>query len=60
MFPVDSSTGSCTAIAVLEEDGPDARIGKVLEIRRQLSEGSYNITKRLDAVVERLLDVVRS
>lgn len=59
MFPMVVSNGSCAAVAVLEEAGPDMRIEKVLEIRRQLSEGRYNVPKRLDTVIDRLLDVLR-
>jgi len=60
MYAVDTSTCSCAAVMVLEEDGPNVRIEKVLDIRRQLGEGRYSISERLDAVVDRLIDVLRT
>jgi hypothetical protein len=35
---------------------PPIRKKKILEIRRQLSKDGYNIDKRLDAVLDRLLE----
>jgi len=35
---------------------PDTRIKKVLEIHRLLAEGKYEINKRLDVAIDRLLD----
>ncbi len=41
---------------ILVEDEPtDIRVDKVLEIRRQLGEGTYSIEDRLDVVVERII-----
>ena len=34
----------------------DIRHDKVLEIRRQLTEGTYNVADRLDQAMDRLLD----
>ena len=43
--------------AVLAEDESiDIRVDKVLEIRRQLGEGTYSIEDRLDVVVERIIE----
>ena len=43
--------------AILMEDEPiDFRVDKVLEIRRQLGEGTYSIEDRLDVVVERIIE----
>jgi len=43
--------------AILMEDEPtDIRVDKVLEIRRQLGEGTYSIEDRLDVVVERIIE----
>ena len=36
--------------------GGDIRIDRVAEIRRQIAEGTYETSQRLDAAVERLLD----
>ena len=33
----------------------EIRVDKVLDIRRQLGEGTYSIADRLDVVVERIL-----
>ena len=55
-----------SAGATLADDGqtqragslPDdeIRIDKILDIRRQLQEGTYSIADRLDVVVERMID----
>ena len=39
--------------------GDEIRIDKILDIRRQLQEGTYSITDRLDVVVERMIDELR-
>ena len=44
-----------TGIAVLDEK---VRLRKVREIRRQLREGRYDVLGRLDAVADRLLEVL--
>ncbi|MBN2133249.1 MAG: hypothetical protein JW741_27365 [Sedimentisphaerales bacterium] len=60
MHSYDPSACSGTATAVLiGEERPEVRIDKILDIRRQLGEGRYSITERLDVVVDRLLDVLR-
>jgi hypothetical protein len=42
---------------ILMEDEPvDIRVDKVLDIRRQLGEGTYSIEDRLDVVVERIME----
>jgi len=35
---------------------PKVRVEKVLSVRRQLGEGRYCVTKKLDVVVDRLLE----
>jgi len=40
---------------VLRKDEPDIRVDKILDIRRQLGEGRYNIKIRLDFVIGRIL-----
>jgi len=43
--------------AVLVEEKPnDIRVDKVLDIRRQLGEGTYSIEDRLDVVVEKIIE----
>jgi len=43
--------------AILAEDElTDIRVDKILEIRRQLGEGTYSIEDRLDVVVERIME----
>lgn len=42
-------------VAVLDEE---IRIEKVFDIRRQLGEGRYDVARRLDVVVDRLLQVL--
>ena len=50
-------TGAWSSSAVLMEDEqPEVRVEKVLEIRRQLGEGRYNIADRLDVVIERIIE----
>jgi len=41
--------------AVMDE-ASDIRVDKVLEIRRQLQEGTYSLADRLDVVVERIIE----
>ena len=35
---------------------PDIRLCKVLDIRRQLAEGTYEVADRLDRAIERVLE----
>jgi hypothetical protein len=35
---------------------PEVRQQKVLKVRRQLTEGKYNLTERLDLALEKVLD----
>ena len=45
-----------SAVTLLAEDErPEIRVDKVLEIRRQLGEGTYSIADRLDLVVEKII-----
>jgi hypothetical protein len=37
------------------ESGEEIRVDKILDIRRQLGEGTYSIAERLDVVVERII-----
>ena len=41
--------------AVVEQE-PAFRVEKVLDIKRQLAEGRYDIAEKLDVVVDRLLE----
>ena len=41
--------------AVAEEEQPEIRVEKVLDIRRQLGEGRYSIADRLDTVIDRII-----
>jgi anti-sigma28 factor (negative regulator of flagellin synthesis) len=41
---------------LLEDESNDIRVDKILEIRRQLGEGTYGIEDRLDVVVERIIE----
>ncbi|RPJ37080.1 MAG: flagellar biosynthesis anti-sigma factor FlgM [Planctomycetaceae bacterium] len=43
------------AAAVAEQE-PSFRVEKVLDIKRQLAEGRYDIAEKLDVVVDRLLE----
>jgi hypothetical protein len=58
-YDPSASSGGTTAL-LFKEEGPEIRIEKILDIRRQLGEGRYSIAERLDVVVERLLAVLRS
>ncbi len=42
--------------ALMPDEHPDIRVDKVLEIRRQLGEGTYSIEDRLDVVVEKIIE----
>jgi len=37
---------------------PDIRLCKVLDIRRQLTEGTYEVADRLDRAIERVLETI--
>jgi len=37
---------------------PDIRRGKVLDIRRQLTEGTYEVADRLDRAIDRVLEAI--
>jgi hypothetical protein len=41
--------------ALAGDETSEIRVEKVLEVRRQLGEGTYCIAERLDVVVERIL-----
>jgi hypothetical protein len=42
---------------LVEEQPPEIRTTKVLEIRQLISEGRYRVADRLDEVVETLMDL---
>ncbi len=42
-------------LALAGDETPEIRVDKILEIRRQLGEGTYSIAERLDVVVERII-----
>ncbi|HSR13597.1 MAG TPA: hypothetical protein VLS90_19270 [Thermodesulfobacteriota bacterium] len=44
------------ATTLLEDESAEIRVDKILEIRRQLGEGTYSIEDRLDVVVERIIE----
>lgn len=45
-----------SSLAILAEDEhPEIRVDKILEIRRQLGEGTYRIADRLDVVIEKII-----
>ncbi len=48
------NTGPDCAV-LMEDEATDIRVDKILEIRRQLGEGTYSIEDRLDVVVERII-----
>ncbi len=50
-----NNAGPDSAILV-EEETTEIRVDKILEIRRQLGEGTYSIEDRLDVVVERIIE----
>ena len=37
---------------------PDIRLCKVLDIRRQLTDGTYEVADRLDRAIERILETI--
>jgi hypothetical protein len=41
---------------LVDDETTDIRVDKILEIRRQLGEGTYSIEERLDVVVERIIE----
>jgi hypothetical protein len=47
--------GANVTVPAAGEQQPEVRVGKVLDIRRQLGEGTYSIADRLDVVVERII-----
>jgi hypothetical protein len=51
----DTENLSRGAVALARNELLDIRIDKVLDIRRQLGEGTYSIAERLDVVVERII-----
>jgi hypothetical protein len=51
----DTENLSLGAAALAGDETPEIRVDKVLEIRRQLGEGTYSIAERLDFVVERII-----
>ncbi len=53
------SAGPDSTILV-EDESTDIRVDKILEIRRQLGEGTYSIEDRLDIVVERIMEDLRT
>jgi anti-sigma28 factor (negative regulator of flagellin synthesis) len=46
---------ACSPAAVAGQE-PSFRVEKVLDIKRQLAEGRYDIAEKLDVVVDRLLE----
>ena len=41
---------------VTEKQDPEIRVEKILSVRRELGEGRYYVTEKLDVVVDRLLE----
>lgn len=52
-LPLHPAGSVSTVLA--EDEHPEIRVDKVLEIRRQLGEGTYSIADRLDVVVEKII-----
>lgn len=52
-FTDNHEPGSPAAVA---EQEPSFRVEKVLDIKRQLAEGRYEIAEKLDVVVDKLLE----
>jgi anti-sigma28 factor (negative regulator of flagellin synthesis) len=50
---VENQTGGSAAT---EQQEPQFRVEKILDIKRQLAEGRYEIEEKLDVVVDRLLE----
>ncbi len=44
----------------LDEEPPHVRKDRILAVRRQLAEGTYDLDERLDAVLDRLLVVINT
>lgn len=44
-----------SSVAVAEQE-PQFRVEKVLDIKRQLAEGRYDVAGKLDVVADRLLE----
>ena len=53
MMCVENQTGVSAATGQQE---PQFRVEKILDIKRQLGEGHYDIEEKLDVVVSRLLE----
>ena len=53
---VENQTGWAAAMG---QQVPQFRVEKVLDIKRQLAEGRYDIEGKLDVVVDRLLEDLR-
>ncbi len=51
----DTENLSPGVVALAGDETPEIRVDKVLDIRRQLGEGTYSIAERLDVVVERII-----
>jgi len=49
----ENQTGGSTTTGQQE---PQFRVEKILDIKRQLAEGRYEIEEKLDVVVDRLLE----
>ncbi len=50
-----TNTAELDSAVLLEDEPADIRVDKVLEIRRQLGEGTYSIEDRLDVVIDRII-----
>ena len=44
------------SLAAVGDQEPPFRIEKVLDVKRQLAEGRYEIAERLDVILDRLLE----
>lgn len=56
MTCIENQTGVSAATGPQE---PQFRVEKILDIKRQLAEGRYDIEGTLDVVVDRLLEDLR-
>jgi len=66
MYQQCCTRSSKSALAILADDeqsrsagsqlGDEIRVDKILDIRRQLVEGTYSVADRLDVVVERMIE----
>jgi anti-sigma28 factor (negative regulator of flagellin synthesis) len=52
----DMTSASSSSAVLMEDEQPEIRVEKVLEIRRQLGEGRYSIGDRLDVTIERIIE----